>query len=64
MRHYLHRVELLRDEMPGFGIYPLCLDAVAVAWGFNAEGGSRNVHFDTRRSHSPLHESALVQRRA
>ena len=94
MKHYLHRVELLRDEVPDFGIYPFCLDAVreltalelhpkvsffvgengsgkstlleaiAVAWGFNAEGGSRNVHFDTRRSHSPLYESALVQRRA
>ncbi|MEE2729106.1 MAG: hypothetical protein VX792_18685 [Candidatus Latescibacterota bacterium] len=45
MRHYLHRVELPHDEVPDFGIYPLCLDAVAVAWGFNAEGGSRNVHF-------------------
>ena len=89
MKHYLHRVELLHDEVPDFGIYPFCLDAVrllsnciprsafssarmarasrrswkaiAVAWGFNAEGGSRNVHFDTRRSHSPLHVSPPVQ---
>ena len=28
MEHYLHRVELLRDEVPDFGIYPFCLDAV------------------------------------
>ena len=32
------------------------LEAVALAWGFNAEGGSRNFRFDTRASHSPLHE--------
>lgn len=32
------------------------LEAIAVAWGFNAEGGSRNFRFHTRRSHSPLHE--------
>ena len=32
------------------------LEAVAVAWGFNPEGGSRNFRFDTRVSHSPLHE--------
>jgi predicted ATPase len=32
------------------------LEAIAVAWGFNAEGGSRNFRFATRASHSPLHE--------
>lgn len=32
------------------------LEAVAVAWGFNAEGGSKNFSFSTRSSHSPLHE--------
>ena len=32
------------------------LEAVAVAWGFNAEGGSRNFRFGTRRSHSELHK--------
>lgn len=32
------------------------LEAIAVALGFNAEGGSRNFRFDTRRSHSCLHE--------
>jgi predicted ATPase len=30
------------------------LEAIAVAWGFNAEGGSRNFRFETRRSHSEL----------
>lgn len=32
------------------------LEAIAVAWGFNPEGGTRNFHFQTRASHSPLHE--------
>ena len=31
------------------------IEALAVAWGFNAEGGSRNFNFTTRASHSPLH---------
>ena len=30
------------------------LEAVAIAAGFNAEGGSRNFHFETRRAHSRL----------
>lgn len=32
------------------------LEAIAVAWGFNAEGGSKNFGFGTRPSHSELHE--------
>jgi predicted ATPase len=32
------------------------LEAMAVALGFNAEGGSRNFHFETRASHSELHD--------
>jgi predicted ATPase len=32
------------------------LEAIAVAWGFNPEGGTRNFRFQTRRSHSTLHE--------
>ena len=32
------------------------LEAIAVAWGFNPEGGSRNFQFQTRASHSNLHE--------
>jgi predicted ATPase len=31
------------------------LEAIAVALGFNAEGGSRNFRFGTRESHSELH---------
>ncbi|WP_319381273.1 AAA family ATPase [Thiomicrorhabdus sp.] len=31
------------------------LEAIAVGMGFNAEGGSRNFHFDTRSTHSELH---------
>jgi predicted ATPase len=32
------------------------LEGLAVAAGFNAEGGSRNMQFATRESHSGLHE--------
>ena len=31
------------------------LEAIATAWGFNPEGGTKNFNFDTRRSHSELH---------
>ncbi len=31
------------------------IEALAVAWGFNPEGGSKNFSFGTRESHSPLH---------
>lgn len=33
------------------------LEAAAVAWGFNAEGGSRNFAFSTHDSHSALWKS-------
>ena len=32
------------------------IEALAVAWGFNAEGGSRNFNFETYSSHSMLHK--------
>ena len=32
------------------------IEALAVAWGFNAEGGSRDHHYSTRASHSALHQ--------
>lgn len=32
------------------------LEAIAVAYGFNAEGGTRNFNFETKKSHSELHE--------
>ena len=38
------------------------LEAIAVSMGLNAEGGSRNFHFATRRSHSPLHKFLLLRR--
>ena len=31
------------------------IEALAVAWGFNAEGGSKDHQFTTHASHSPLH---------
>jgi predicted ATPase len=36
------------------------LEAIAVALGFNAEGGSRNFNFGTRASHSVLHEYVRI----
>jgi predicted ATPase len=38
------------------------LEAIAIAWGFNPEGGSRNFRFSTRRSHSELHEYLRLTR--
>jgi predicted ATPase len=32
------------------------IEALAIAWGFNPEGGSRNFNFDTRVSHSELNQ--------
>jgi predicted ATPase len=32
------------------------IEALAIAWGFNAEGGSKHLQFGTRPSHSPLHQ--------
>jgi predicted ATPase len=40
------------------------LEAVAIALGFNAEGGSKNFNFSTRASHSCLHEFLRVARGA
>lgn len=31
------------------------IEAIAVAWGFNAEGGSKNFNFKTHHAHSDLH---------
>jgi predicted ATPase len=31
------------------------IEALAMAWGFNSEGGSKNFNFATRPSHSELH---------
>ena len=38
------------------------LEAIAVACGFNAEGGSKNFRFGTRQSHSELHRHLRVAR--
>lgn len=40
------------------------LEAVAVACGFNAEGGSRNFSFSTNDTHSELYKALRVVRRA
>lgn len=40
------------------------VEALAVAWGFNAEGGSKNFGFATRGSHSPLHRYVRPVRQA
>ncbi|MCY2926889.1 MAG: AAA family ATPase [Planctomycetota bacterium] len=38
------------------------MEAIAVAWGFNPEGGSTNFSFSTRASHSNLHERLRLAR--
>lgn len=38
------------------------LEAIAVAWGFNPEGGSRNFRFSTRSSHSELSDYLRLER--
>jgi predicted ATPase len=36
------------------------LEAIAVAWGINAEGGTQNFNFATHASHSDLHDKLLM----
>lgn len=38
------------------------IEAIAVAYGFNPEGGSRNFNFATRASHSELHNYFTLAR--
>jgi len=38
------------------------LEAIAIAWGFNAEGGSRNLSFATTTAHSELHRFLRLTR--
>ena len=40
------------------------IEAIAVAAGFNPEGGSTNFNFETARAHSALHESIRLVRNA
>jgi predicted ATPase len=38
------------------------VEALAVKWGFNPEGGGRNFNFATRASHSPLQSCLLLEK--
>lgn len=38
------------------------LEAIAVAWGFNAEGGSKNFNFATHHAHANLHKYLRLAR--
>lgn len=38
------------------------LEAIAVAWGFNPEGGSKHFAFATRSTHSALHQHLRLTR--
>lgn len=38
------------------------LEALALAYGFNAEGGTRNYAFSTYDSHSELHEAVRISK--
>lgn len=72
---YLRKIEAIRDleelvfEKPitffvgenGTGKSTL-LEALAVAYGFNPEGGTKNYSFSTYDSHSQLHEAIRVSK--
>ncbi len=51
--NYLETTELHPLPMAYYHILML-LEAIAVAYGFNPEGGSRNFNFSTMDSHSTL----------
>lgn len=38
------------------------IEAIAVAFGFNAEGGTRNFNFSTSQTHSELHKHIILQK--
>ena len=38
------------------------LEAIATAWGFNPEGGTKNFNFETRSSHSNLWENIRLSK--
>lgn len=38
------------------------LEAIAIAWGFNPEGGTKNFSFSSRESHSELHHFLRLSR--
>ena len=38
------------------------MEAMAIAYGFNPEGGTRNYHFSTRDSHSELCDAIRLSR--
>ncbi|MDD4524208.1 MAG: AAA family ATPase [Methanosarcina sp.] len=38
------------------------LEAIAVSYGFNAEGGSRNFNFSTRKTQSNMEEHLILSR--
>ncbi len=40
------------------------LEAIAIAWGFNPEGGGRDFKFATRESHADLHDYLRLARGA
>ena len=39
------------------------VEAIAIACGFNAEGGSRNFSFSTAKAHSDLYKHLIISRR-
>lgn len=40
------------------------LEAIAVSYGFNAEGGTRNFNFSTNETHSNLHNNIYIAKEA
>lgn len=38
------------------------IEAIAVKWGFNAEGGSKNFRFETKETHSSLKDCLVLEK--
>lgn len=38
------------------------IEGIAVKWGFNAEGGSKNFNFKTKETHSGLRHALVIER--
>jgi predicted ATPase len=68
VRHLAQRKELLFSKSVTFLVgengtgKSTLLEAIAVAYGFNAEGGSRNFSFSTNLSHSELYRHLTLSR--
>lgn len=70
VRHLTHKKELVFSKAVTFLVgengtgKSTLLEAIAVAYGFNAEGGTRNFNFSTNETHSDLYRYLTLTKRA